>query len=167
MRMVHTFICPTCAATIEYTAETLYELIDKGEFFISCNMCDTSLDIPDQYYDNDFNMYQIKAFKTATYYMVGGNVVYPAMGLAGEAGEVCDKIKKHWRNYNTAATNLHLHLTDDQVDEIVKEIGDVLWYCAALSTELGVDLSDVARINLEKLYDRRERNVIKGEGDDR
>ena len=115
----------------------------------------------------EFNEYQEAAFETATYPFVGNNIVYPAMGLAGEAGEVCDKIKKHWRNYNVAVQSLEYCLTEDQIDEIILELGDVLWYIAAICTELGLNLGDVSEKNLEKLQDRRDRNVIKGEGDNR
>lgn len=114
-----------------------------------------------------FDEYQIKALETATYPDLGHNIVYPAMGLAGEAGEVLDKIKKHWRNTNSIVQELRETLTVQQVQAIVRELGDVLWYINAMAKELGSSLEEVATINLEKLYDRRDRGVIKSEGDNR
>jgi NTP pyrophosphatase (non-canonical NTP hydrolase) len=55
----------------------------------------------------------------------------------------------------------------DVMDEIEKELGDVLWYLANLATDLGLSLGAIAQLNLDKLEDRKKRNVIKGEGDDR
>jgi NTP pyrophosphatase (non-canonical NTP hydrolase) len=115
----------------------------------------------------NFDEYQDEAFKTATYPHVGSNIVYPAMGLAGEAGELCDKIKKHWRNKDVRVQRLEALLTEEQVTEIAKELGDVLWYINAMCHELGLNLENVAQMNIEKLRDRRQRDVIKGEGDNR
>ena len=112
----------------------------------------------------DFNEYQDKATALATYPDVGSNMVYPALGLAGEAGEVAEKVKKMWRNHSTMDGS---DLTAEQRDAIVKEIGDVLWYAAALAKEIGVKLGAIAVVNLVKLYDRRERGVIKSQGDNR
>ena len=77
------------------------------------------------------------------------------LGLVGEAGEVAEKIKKSLRDGTL------------NKDEVVKEIGDVLFYVAALTTYFDVDLSEVADTNVNKLLDRKARNVIKGEGDSR
>jgi NTP pyrophosphatase (non-canonical NTP hydrolase) len=108
--------------------------------------------------------YQDAALKTAEYPDKGKNLIYPALGLVGEAGEVAEKIKKLWRNHNTTAGS---SLTFDERDEIVKELGDVLWYITALASELGVSLNYVAAENIIKLHDRVERDVIKSEGDNR
>jgi NTP pyrophosphatase (non-canonical NTP hydrolase) len=112
----------------------------------------------------DLNEYQKQAIGTAEYPEVGYNIVYPAMGLAGEAGEVCDKIKKFWRNTNHMSASF-LHEQDR--NEIVKELGDVLWYISAMAEEIGATLNSVAEINLAKLKDRKERGVIKSAGDNR
>lgn len=112
----------------------------------------------------DFNEYQDKATSLATYPDVGSNMVYPALGLAGEAGEVAEKVKKLWRNLGIMDGK---KITVEQRDAIVKEIGDCLWYCAALAKEIGVKLGAIAAINLVKLFDRRDRGVIKSEGDNR
>ena len=87
-------------------------------------------------------------------------VTYPALGLASEAGEVSDKVKKVLRDNDgefdpTAKT------------EIAKEIGDVLWYCAALCGDLDITLEQCAQMNLDKLNSRLSRNVINGSGDNR
>lgn len=115
-----------------------------------------------------FNEYQVFALKTAAYPHVEGigthNLVYPAMGLAGEAGEYLDKVKKNWRNFNSMTAN---NLTPEQRTEFLKELGDVLWYLSASCEELGYSLDAVAELNIKKLSDRRERGVIKSEGDNR
>src|ERR1035437_1913729 len=111
-----------------------------------------------------FDEYQENALETAAYPNVGSNLVYPAMGLAGEAGEYCDKVKKMWRNKGVMDVS---RLTIGERIEMVKELGDILWYIAASAKELDVDLSTVAYENLIKLRSRRLRGVIKSEGDNR
>ena|ERR1700692_1676492 len=113
---------------------------------------------------NDFDNYQDFALSTALYPKAGYNLVYPALGIAGEAGEYADKVKKLWRNKGTMSAE---NLTPEQRKEFAKELGDVLWYIAASAEELGFSLSDVVDINVEKLTDRRSRGVIKSEGDNR
>lgn len=99
--------------------------------------------------------------------------MYPALGLAGEAGEVCEKVKKLIRDQDIICGHAsdHGYLTDDLTDEqrapLVKELGDVLWYCAALASELGVSLADVAQANYDKLKARADANKLQGSGDDR
>lgn len=107
------------------------------------------------------NEYQELAMRTAEYPVVpvpacGPLPIYPALGLAGESGEFADKVKKAWRN----GTPLDLFST-------VRELGDVLWYIAAAARDIGVTLEEVAEANIAKLTDRRDRGVIKSEGDDR
>ncbi len=113
-----------------------------------------------------FNEYSVLALVTADYPQVEGghNLVYPAMGLAGEAGEYLDKVKKNWRNSGTMTPN---NLTPEQRTEFLKELGDCLWYCAASAEALGYSLDAVAELNIKKLEDRRNRGVIKSEGDNR
>ena len=106
-------------------------------------------------YENvDFKSYQDMASDTAVY-KAEHAVIYPALGLAAEAGEVANKVKKILRdgNFNREA--------------IADEVGDCLWYIAALCRDLNVDLSEVARNNLSKLRDRKERGTLKGSGDKR
>tara|TARA_B100000700_G_C14569686_1_gene635003 strand:+ start:339 stop:668 length:330 start_codon:yes stop_codon:yes gene_type:complete len=106
----------------------------------------------------NLNHYQDKSRTTALYPDVGNNPIYPTLGLAGEAGEVADKVKKILRDRSG--------IFDSESKEAIKlELGDVLWYVAQLSSELGFDLEDVAQANLEKLSKRAERDSIKGSGD--
>ena len=106
----------------------------------------------------DLNQYQKKARQTALYPDVGHNPIYPTLGLAGEAGEVADKVKKVIRDRNDSF--------DNEVKESIKlELGDVLWYVSQLSSELGFELNDVANANLTKLSSRSKRGCINGDGD--
>ncbi len=108
----------------------------------------------------DFKTYQKESRKTAAYPSIGYNFIYPTLGLAGEAGEVVEKIKKLIRDKNGAI--------DEKVkQEITKELGDVLWYLSQLATELGLSLDEIASENLKKLFSRMERDKIQGDGDDR
>ena len=107
-----------------------------------------------------FNQYQLRAGMTAIYPNRGDNLYYPALGLAGEAGEVCEKIKKVMRDKNGK-------LTSEDRTMLIKELGDVLWYVSALADELDAFLGDIAVVNIEKLRSRQERNKISGSGDSR
>ena len=109
----------------------------------------------------DFKTYQISAMKTAVYPGRGeGNFTYPALGLAGETGEICEKLKKAIRDDGGK-------VSEERKQAIAKELGDVLWYIAALCTELDIDLDAVAARNIEKLAARQARNKLHGDGDDR
>lgn len=101
-----------------------------------------------------FDEYQDKARKTAIY-PKEYSLMYPALGLAGEAGEVAEKVKKWIRDG-----------TLDR-DSIVKELGDVLWYIAALAGDLEISMDQVAERNIAKLSDRAARGKIQGSGDSR
>lgn len=106
----------------------------------------------------EFIDYQFKTRETVSYPKEFG-VWYCALGL-GEAGEVQGKVKKAIRDNDGEITN-------ERKQAISKELGDVLWYVARLADELNISLDSIARDNLEKLQDRKARNVIKGDGDDR
>jgi NTP pyrophosphatase (non-canonical NTP hydrolase) len=108
--------------------------------------------------------YQKAANLTADYPLRGQNLLYPAIGCGEEAGEILGKVKKLWRNQGKTAGS---SLTTEERDAILKELGDNLWYLAAMATELGVTLEEVAQINVTKLADRKARGVIKSEGDSR
>lgn len=108
----------------------------------------------------DFDEYQKKALKSAKYPNIGDNISYPTLGVNGEAGEIAEKVKKILRDKNGEWTK-----SDRQA--IKKEIGDVLWYCAAIAFEFGLCLEAVAVSNIEKLNRRVENGTIHGEGDDR
>ena len=82
------------------------------------------------------------------------------MGLAGEAGEICNKYKKIIRDKGG-------EVDVNDLDQLAKELGDVLWYVAQIASELGTDLETVARVNLMKLGDRKDRGVLGGSGDER
>lgn len=108
----------------------------------------------------DFNEYQKQAESVADYPIIGARFVYPALGLANEAGEVAGKIKKIFRDDGGV-------VTPERLEAIKKELGDVLWYLAATSSALGFTLEEVAKLNLDRLQSRKERGVIHGDGDNR
>lgn len=108
----------------------------------------------------NFEEYQKKSRVTAKYPNADENYIYPTLGLAGEAGEVAEKIKKILRDKSGK-------VDDTDREEIKKELGDVLWYLTQLATELKIPLEDVATGNLTKLYDRMERGKLSGDGDNR
>jgi NTP pyrophosphatase (non-canonical NTP hydrolase) len=105
------------------------------------------------------NEYQKQALETSTY-GAGYKIIYPALGLTGEAGEVSDKIKKVLRDKDGV-------FCEEIKLEIMKEVMDVLWYIAALSNDLGYTLEEGAQMNLDKLASRKARGVIGGSGDNR
>lgn len=82
------------------------------------------------------------------------------LGIAGEAGEVTDKIKKIIRDKGGYAS-------EEDRAEIAKELGDVLWYVANVARYLDISLSEIAEGNIDKLSSRKKRNKLHGEGDDR
>ena len=107
-----------------------------------------------------FEEYAEKAGVTAVYPNRGDNIVYPVLGLVGESGEVAEKLKKLIRDQNG--------MVDDAFrDAVERELGDILWYLAAVAHELGLTLDDVAEVNIAKLQSRAERGKIQGSGDDR
>lgn len=107
-----------------------------------------------------FDEYQKLARKTAIYPDIGKNVLYPTLGLANEAGEVAGKVKKVMRDKGGV-------MSKEAKKEISKELGDVLWYVAQLSTELNVSLDKIASENIKKLKSRKKRGMIGGSGDNR
>jgi len=108
----------------------------------------------------DFSEYQIKSRKTAKYPVIGHPVIYPALGLVNEAGEVAGKIKKVFRDKGGA-------ISAETHTALKAELGDVLWYVVQICNELELSLDEVAEFNLAKLYDRLERGTIQGDGDER
>lgn len=114
-----------------------------------------------------FAEYQKKAHSTAQYPQifvgestVSSDFIYPALGLAGEVGEVIEKIKKIVRNKNGVIDHKDLEC-------IEPELGDVLWYLSEMCSAIGTTLNRVAELNIKKLSDRAKRGVIKSEGDNR
>jgi NTP pyrophosphatase (non-canonical NTP hydrolase) len=106
-----------------------------------------------------FKNYQTESAHTAIYPREKA-LEYVTLGLVGEAGEIANKVKKIIRDNGGV-------VTPEQASQIAAEVGDVLWYVAALSRELGVDLGEVAQANIQKLTDRQARGVIGGSGDNR
>jgi len=115
---------------------------------------ETDLEAWDYYDSGQLNDYQRAAASTAIYKQEHA-VIYPALGLAAEAGEVANKVKKILRDG-----------TFDR-QAIADEVGDCLWYIAALCRDLNVDLKDLADANLKKLKDRQQRGKLSGSGDNR
>lgn len=108
-----------------------------------------------------FNDYQDQAHETSLNTRIGNDtILYPALGLANEAGEVLGKLKKIYRDSNGEYKGA------DRI-MIAKELGDVLWYVAELTTKLNFDLNEVAQGNLIKLAQRKAQGTIKGDGDER
>ena len=110
-------------------------------------------------YKMDFNKYQETAVSTAIYPDTH-RILYPALGMAGEAGEVANKVKKIIRDGTD-------NLPEDWKDQLASEIGDVLWYCAALANDIGIPLSLIAAQNRDKLLERKQKGTIGGSGDKR
>ena len=104
--------------------------------------------------------YQQRSRATAVYPGAGDNLLYPTLGLCGEAGEVAEKVKKMVRDDAGV-------LTAERRAALAKELGDVLWYVAQVATEADLDLDVIAAANLEKLLSRQERGVLQGSGDER
>jgi len=107
-----------------------------------------------------FSEYQEACAKTAIYPGRGElyGLIYVALGLSGEAGELANKVKKILRDAKTVE-EVRAALTD--------ELGDVLWYAARLASELNTSFSEVARRNIEKLQSRAARGKVTGDGDNR
>lgn len=113
----------------------------------------------------DLNDYQAEARETAIY--PGYNdttsitgLSYTAMGLAGEAGEIANKVKKIIRDDDGVITGIHRV-------QIAAELGDVLWYVAQTASQLGYSLGYIAEMNLNKLEARAAKGTLQGSGDNR
>ena len=108
---------------------------------------------------SDLDMYQKVALTTAIYPREQA-IIYPTLGLTGEAGEVANKVKKIIRDGSDSKD-------EKLVSEIKAEIGDCLWYIAVLASDFDIKLSDIASANLIKLENRKEKGTIRGSGDQR
>ena len=106
------------------------------------------------------NDYQLQSRSTARYPEAANKLIYPTLGLTGEAGEVADKVKKLIRDRGGV-------VDESFTKDVALELGDVLWYVAQLATELGLSLEEVASANLSKLQSRSHRGTLHGEGDHR
>jgi len=129
-----------------------------------------------------FQEYHELAYALAKYPGAGkGNILYGAIAVPGEAGELAEKVKKLYRNFNVTENPDQLTFFDSDGETdieknrkirelrvgILKEAGDILWELNALLTELGSSMEEAATMNIDKLYDRRERGVLLSEGDNR
>jgi NTP pyrophosphatase (non-canonical NTP hydrolase) len=105
--------------------------------------------------------YAKSARKTVSYKGVGTQrgVIYNSLKLAGEAGEIADKVGKMFGKNEEP--------TEEQRQDLKKESGDVLWHLTNLVLDLGFTLEEIAQMNIEKLADRQERGVLVGYGDER
>lgn len=110
----------------------------------------------------ELNEYQKQAEQSAVYPASGtfGGVLYAVVALVGEAGEIANKTKKIMRDADGEIGELRRM-------ELAKEMGDVLWYLAALAGELGITLEEIAQGNLDKVMKRKAEGKIKGDGDNR
>jgi len=110
----------------------------------------------------DFKEYQKLASRTAAFNdnSAVSPLVYLALGVAGESGEVVEKIKKIVRNDGGKVSS-------EKKEELKKELGDVLWYLSQMAQVLGYNFEEVAKTNIEKLASRKNRGVICSEGDNR
>lgn len=109
----------------------------------------------------ELDEYQNRAGETAIFpdeipEWVDTGVIYCTLGVTGEAGECAEKVKKAIRDDDP-----------EKLDDLEREIGDLLWYVSQLCAELDVSLDDTAIDNLEKLHDRQQRGQLTGDGDDR
>lgn len=107
----------------------------------------------------EFNEYQKLARSTAIY-SEKYKVIYPTLGLNGEAGEVAEKVKKVIRDNNGI-------YSEEKIQELEKELGDVLWYIANIASDLDMSLNNIACNNIIKLRKRQEENKLHGSGDNR
>ncbi len=105
------------------------------------------------------NDYQHLATSTAIY-PESVRLIYPTLGLTGEAGEVAEKVKKMFRDDGG-------ELSETRRYDLARELGDVLWYISALSRDIGMTLEQVAQMNIDKLGKRAAQSTLTGDGDNR
>lgn len=106
-----------------------------------------------------FSEYQ-EFTRTTRIYNPKDAIVYPMLGLAGETGECSELVKKMLRDDDGI-------MTEERKEKFLGEIGDVLYYVAALADDVGFDLGDIVDFNVSKLTSRKERGVLSGSGSNR
>lgn len=111
------------------------------------------------------NEYQKQAMTTCM--ESSNNFSYMFIGLVGEVGELASKVAKMIRKGRGSIHNNRLGHPEDEREGILSEAGDCLWMLAGICSVMGWNLEDVGQYNLDKLADRKERNVIDGNGDNR
>ena len=135
-------------------------------------------DVEDMRIGGNIDYYQRVSSGSAIYPGQGTplGLIYCALKLNGEAGELAEHVGKSMRDdgllngmYMDHGTvqDGGLGLTEERRELIIKEVGDCLWYLAAVARELDMRLSEIAMVNLRKLYDSQERNALQGSGDNR
>lgn len=107
-----------------------------------------------------FEQYQTIVEESAIYPKEFG-ILYPVLGLNGEAGEVAEKVKKLIRDKD------YKNPDSETIESVIKELGDCLWYLTMAAKEYGYTLEDVAKMNADKILSRKERNTQHGSGDNR
>ena len=123
--------------------------------------------VPDDDWMNAFDHYQEQCASEFAFYP--GMLLYPALGLAGEAGEVVEKVKKLVRDdemplddsFDTRKIDPEKRLA------IARELGDICFYIAMIADDIDYTFSEIAEMNLEKLADRKNRGQLRGSGDNR
>lgn len=116
--------------------------------------------------ESDMNEYQHLAMETAIY-PESGKLFYPVLGLVGEAGELANKVKKILRDEKIPLDKMALSLSDENRQSLISELGDCLWYIAAIASDMGMTLGEVSARNLTKLAERKKNQTLQGSGDDR
>ena len=113
--------------------------------------------------NSEIDIYQQRAFHFAKF---GEMQVYPFLGLAEEAGEVAGKYAKFLRKEHMEPDFfISCEVEENLKEDLMDELGDVLWQLSACATTMGVQLSEIAKRNIEKLEGRASRGTIVGEGD--
>jgi NTP pyrophosphatase (non-canonical NTP hydrolase) len=114
--------------------------------------------------DMTIEEYQSQAITTLvsdhSYGDLSAQLISQLFGLVGESGEVAEKVKKLLRDKQG-------NLSNEDKAELLKELGDILWYINSVSHLLGSSLEEVAQANLDKVLSRKSRGVTKGNGDNR
>lgn len=119
----------------------------------------------------ELNEYQKRAMNTCT--ESSNNFSYMFMNLVGEVGEFAGKVAKAIRkekaviDFNNLITERKDAMLEEEIVDLRREVGDILWELSGLCTVMGWELEEVAQENLAKLADRQKRHVIVGEGDNR
>jgi len=109
----------------------------------------------------NIDTYQAKAAETdESQKCTSPPYLYYVLGLCGESGEVSEKIKKLMRNKNGK-------IDKEFLEDIKSELGDIMWYVSRLAFQFGIDMSEITSYNLKKLKSRKDRNVLKSQGDRR
>jgi NTP pyrophosphatase (non-canonical NTP hydrolase) len=108
----------------------------------------------------NLNDYQTAALRTAAPRDKKNEFLHLVLGLVGESGEIAEKVKKIIRDHDS-------DLSKVDVDDLKKELGDVMWYVAVLADYFDIPLDEVGEMNIAKLASRKERGVLGGSGDNR